>query len=72
MKKTTRLLALLLALMMILTLASCGKKDEPEETPAPTEAPVEETEAPAEETEAPAETVEPGDAGYEETEINDP
>ena len=51
--KKAKLLSLLLALAMILSLAACGAA--PTETPAATETPVEATEAPAE---TPAESAE--------------
>ena len=54
-----KLIALLLALVMVIAMVACGNANAPEETKAPakeTEAPAKETEAPAaDETEAPAE-----------------
>ena len=55
--KKAKLVSLLLALAMLLTLAACGAA----ETPAATETPAEATEAPAEATEAPAEPAESGE-----------
>ncbi len=59
-KNLTRTFALLLALIMVLSLAACGGS---KDTPAPTEAPAEPTEAPVEATEAPAEPTEAPAAG---------
>ena len=50
--KKAKLISLLLALAMVLSLAACGVA--PAETPAATEAPSDATEAPVEATEAPA------------------
>ena len=57
-----KVLALLLAVVMIFALAACGQSAAPAPTPAATEAPSEEpaAEAPAEE--APAEEAEPAEA----------
>ena len=55
-----KIIAMLLALVMVLSMAACAGSEPVEETEAPveqTEAPVEETEAPVEETEAPVDEV---------------
>ncbi len=52
-----KLLALLLALVMVVSLVACGVQNQPEETKAPAADKPEETKAPVEETEAPKEPV---------------
>ncbi len=52
-----KLLALLLALVMVVSLIACGEQKQPEETKAPAADNSDETKAPAQETEAPEEPV---------------